>query len=68
MLNKLDYGPGQVGGILTLIGAIALIGRGLLTGFVTGRWGEPTVIKTSLLVGAVDLSYYCLPTRMLLSY
>ena len=53
MLKKLDYGPEQVGGILTLVGAIALIGRGLLTGFVTSHWGEPTVIKTSLLVGAV---------------
>src|SRR5512134_73085 len=53
MLRKLDYGPEQVGGILTLVGAIALIGRGLLTGFVTEHWGEPTVIKTSLIVGAV---------------
>ncbi len=53
MLNKLDYGPEQVGWILTLVGAIALIGRGLLTGVVTGRWGEPTVIKASLLVGSV---------------
>lgn len=53
MLKKLDYGPEQVGGILTLVGAIALIGRGLLTGFVTAHWGEPTVIKTSLIVGAV---------------
>jgi len=52
MLRKLNYGPEQVGGILTLVGAIALIGRGLLTGFVTGRWGEPTVIKASLIVGA----------------
>jgi DHA1 family multidrug resistance protein-like MFS transporter len=53
MLKKLDYGPEQVGGILTLVGAIALIGRGLLTGFVTSHWGEPTVIKASLLVGSV---------------
>ena len=53
MLRKLSYGPEQVGGILTLVGAIALVGRGLLTGFVTGRWGEPTVIKASLVVGAV---------------
>lgn len=53
MLRKLDYGPEQVGGILTLVGAIALIGRGLLTGFVTEHWGEPTVIKTSLIVGAL---------------
>jgi DHA1 family multidrug resistance protein-like MFS transporter len=53
MLNKLDYGPEQVGWILTLVGAIALVGRGLLTGVVTGRWGEPTVIKASLFVGSV---------------
>jgi DHA1 family multidrug resistance protein-like MFS transporter len=53
MLKKLDYGPEQVGWILTLVGAIALVGRGLLTGVVTGRWGEPTVIKASLLVGSV---------------
>lgn len=56
MLKKLDYGPEQVGGILTLVGAIALIGRGLLTGFVTSHWGEPTVIKTSLFVGAVGFT------------
>jgi MFS transporter, DHA1 family, multidrug resistance protein len=53
MLKKLNYGPEQVGGILTLVGAIALIGRGLLTGFVTEHWGETTVIKTSLIVGTV---------------
>lgn len=53
MLRKLGYGPEQVGGILTLVGTIALIGRGLLTGFVTSHWGEPTVIKTSLIVGAI---------------
>jgi DHA1 family multidrug resistance protein-like MFS transporter len=53
MLKKLDYGPEQVGGILTLVGAIALIGRGALTGYVTEHWGEATVIKASLVVGAV---------------
>jgi DHA1 family multidrug resistance protein-like MFS transporter len=53
MLRKLNYGPEQVGGILALVGAIALVGRGLLTGFVTGHWGEPAVIKASLIVGAV---------------
>jgi DHA1 family multidrug resistance protein-like MFS transporter len=53
MLKKLNYGPEQVGGILTLVGSIALIGRGLLTGFVTSHWGESIVIKTSLIVGAI---------------
>lgn len=56
VLKKLDYGPEQVGGILTLVGAIALTGRGLLTGFVTSHWGEPTVIKTSPIVGAVGFT------------
>jgi DHA1 family multidrug resistance protein-like MFS transporter len=53
MLRKLGYGPEQVGGILTVVGAIALIGRGALTGYVTEHWGEATVIKASLIVGAV---------------
>jgi len=53
VLNKLDYGPEQVGGILTLIGTIALIGRGTLTGVITGHWGELIVIKASLIVGAM---------------
>jgi len=52
-LKKLDYAPEQVGGILTLIGVIALVGRGLLTGFVTEHWGETIVIKTSLIVGGI---------------
>lgn len=47
-LKKLDYGPEQVGGILTVVGVVALAGRGLLTGWVTRRWGEPAVIKASL--------------------
>jgi MFS transporter, DHA1 family, multidrug resistance protein len=52
MLDKLGYTPIQVGGILTLLGVIALVGRGALTGYFTRNWGEPTVIKGSLLLGA----------------
>ncbi len=52
MLDKHGYGPEQVGGILTLVGVVALIGRGVLTGLLTQRWGEATVIKASLLAGA----------------
>ena len=52
MLEQLDYGPEQIGWILTLVGAIALIGRGLLTGVVTRHWGEPAVIRASLLIGS----------------
>ncbi len=52
MLQKLGYDPEQVGGILALLGVIALVGRGALTGYATRHWGEPAVIKASLLLGA----------------
>jgi len=53
MLRKLGYGPEQVGGILTLVGTIALVCRGLLTGIVTAHWGEIKVIRTSLIAGGI---------------
>jgi len=52
VLKKLGYGPEQVGGILTVVGVIALIGRGLLTGAVTKWVGEGTAIRASLIAGA----------------
>jgi DHA1 family multidrug resistance protein-like MFS transporter len=53
MLDKHGYGPEQVGAILTVVGFVALIGRGLLTGVVTKWWGEPNVILISLLAGSI---------------
>jgi MFS transporter, DHA1 family, multidrug resistance protein len=53
MLDKHGYGPEQVGAILTVVGFVALIGRGLLTGAVTKWWGEPHVILISLLAGSI---------------
>jgi DHA1 family multidrug resistance protein-like MFS transporter len=38
---------------LTVVGIVAVIGRGVLTGLVTRRWGEPRVIRAALLAGAV---------------
>ncbi len=54
VLKKFGYGTEEVGGILTLLGSIALVGRGALTGLVTQHLGETTVIKTSLLIGAIS--------------
>lgn len=51
-LDVLGYGPEGVGAMLTVVGAVAVIGRGLLTGLATSRWGEATVIKGALLAGA----------------
>jgi len=52
-LDRHGYGPEQVGAILTVVGFVALIGRGLLTGIVTKSWGEPNVILISLLAGSI---------------
>lgn len=52
-VDALGYGPERVGVILSVVGVVALIGRGLLTGMLTRRWGEPAVIQGALLAGAV---------------
>ncbi|MBN1886888.1 MAG: MFS transporter [Thermoflexales bacterium] len=57
VVKKLDYSPERVGAILTVVGFIALIGRGFLTGPVTKRWGEAKVIKTSILAAALGFVF-----------
>ena len=52
-VEALDYGPERIGAMLTVIGVVAMIGRGVLTGLLTRRWGEPIVIQCALLAGAV---------------
>jgi len=52
-LEKFGYGPQQVGTILMVIAVVSTVGKASLTGPVTKRWGEPLVIKASLLAGSV---------------
>lgn len=52
LVAKLNYSTERIGLILTVVGLIALVSRGLLTGVVTRRWGEARVIKASLLAAA----------------
>jgi DHA1 family multidrug resistance protein-like MFS transporter len=52
-LKKFGYGPEQVGTILMVIAVVSTVGKATLTGPATKRWGEATVIKASLLAGAV---------------
>jgi len=59
-LDVLGYGPERVGVILTMVGVVAVIGRGLLTGLATRWWGEATVIKGALLAGAVTFLFLLL--------
>jgi len=60
MVEKLDYLPERIGLILTIVGMIALIGRGLLTGIFTMHWGETRVIQGSLLAAALGFGFLLL--------
>ncbi len=53
ILKKMNYTPERIGAILTVVGAVALVGLGLLTGVFTRLWGEARVIKISLLAAAL---------------
>jgi DHA1 family multidrug resistance protein-like MFS transporter len=52
-LEKFGYGPERVGTILMVVALVSAVGKGLLTGPATRRWGETRVIKGSLIAGAV---------------
>ncbi|MBN2004027.1 MAG: MFS transporter [Anaerolineae bacterium] len=60
ILKKLNYSPESIGAILTGVGFVALIGRGLLTGLFTRLWGEPVVIKASILTAALGFVFLLL--------
>jgi DHA1 family multidrug resistance protein-like MFS transporter len=52
-LERFNYGPEQVGTVLTVIGLTSALVQGLLTGPLTRRWGESRVIQGALLVSAI---------------
>jgi DHA1 family multidrug resistance protein-like MFS transporter len=55
-LKKFGYGTEEVGWILTVVGIVAALTQGLLTGPLTKRWGEATVIKATLLASAITFA------------
>jgi DHA1 family multidrug resistance protein-like MFS transporter len=60
MAKTLGYPAERIGIILTVVGGVALVGRGLLTGVFTKRWGEAAVIKASLLAAAAGFGFLLL--------
>ncbi|MCA9874945.1 MAG: MFS transporter, partial [Anaerolineales bacterium] len=55
-LQRFDYGPQQVGGILMFIGLLSAVVQGGLTGPLSRRWGESAIIKASLLGSAIGFA------------
>lgn len=52
-LEKFGYGPERVGTILMVVAIVSTLGKAVLTGPATRRWGDPLVIKASLLLGSI---------------
>jgi DHA1 family multidrug resistance protein-like MFS transporter len=52
-MERYGYGPDRVGILLTAIGLTSAVVQGALTGPLTRRWGEATLIRASLLGSAV---------------
>jgi multidrug resistance protein len=52
---RFDWGPRQVGFCFAVIGVIASLGQGLLTGRLARRFGEGRVLATGLSIIAVSL-------------
>lgn len=55
-LEKFNYGPQQVGMILMVLGLVSAVAQGALTGPLTKRWGEATVIKIALFGSAIGFA------------
>jgi len=51
-LEKFGFGPEKVGAILMVVAVVSTVGKAVLTGPVTRKWGERLTIKASLLAGA----------------
>lgn len=52
-LQKFSYGPEEVGSIMMVVGLVSAVAQGILTGPLTRRFGEATLIKTTLFATAL---------------
>jgi DHA1 family multidrug resistance protein-like MFS transporter len=60
--QELDYGPERVGTILAVVGLVSTLGKAILIGPLTKRWGEAPIIKVSLLASAAGFVVLLLAT------
>jgi DHA1 family multidrug resistance protein-like MFS transporter len=51
--QELDFGPERVGTILAVVGLTSTLGKAILIGPLTRRWGEASIIKVSLAASSV---------------
>jgi DHA1 family multidrug resistance protein-like MFS transporter len=64
-LKRYGYGPSQVGSVLVMAGIIGVVMQGALSGPLLKKFGEPAVVKLSLLLSAVAFVLMLWPTSYL---
>jgi DHA1 family multidrug resistance protein-like MFS transporter len=64
-LEKFDFGPGDVGVMMMVLGLVSALAQGLLAGPVTKKWGDGTVIKGGLLATALGFGLMLLANTYL---
>jgi DHA1 family multidrug resistance protein-like MFS transporter len=67
-LHKFDYGPKEVGTVLTMIGLLSAIAQGVFTGPASKRFGETALIRASLLGSAIGFVLMLLADNTLTIY
>jgi DHA1 family multidrug resistance protein-like MFS transporter len=64
-LERFDYGTKEVGWIMMALGLASVIGQGMLVGPLTTRWGNPVVLRVSLLATAAGFGLMVLANTFL---
>jgi DHA1 family multidrug resistance protein-like MFS transporter len=64
-LEKFGYDTEQVGWIFTGVGVVSALTQGILTGPLTKRWGEASVIKVTLLLSSISFGTLLLANSFL---
>ena len=64
-LEKFGYNTEQVGWIFTGVGVVSALTQGILTGPLTKRWGEASVIKVTLLLSSISFGTLLLANSFL---
>ena len=67
-LHKFEYGPKDVGTILTMIGLLSAVAQGVFTGRLSKRFGETLLIRASLLGSAIGFVLMLMANNTLTIY
>jgi DHA1 family multidrug resistance protein-like MFS transporter len=60
--QELGYGPERVGTLLAVVGLVTTLGKALLVGPLTRRWGEVPIVRISLAASAAGFVFLLLAT------